>query len=99
MAMILVTSQKIREAAENLGQLNRQFKGKTEELTTREQALCQMWEGQAKNAFHGAFERDSRQMEAFHGLVNKYVQVLLEIAQRYEQAEARNAEIAGGRNY
>ena len=99
MAMILVTSQKIRGVADSLGQLNKQFKTKEEELQTKEQALCQMWEGQAQQAFRMAFERDNKQMDAFYGLINRYVQVLLEIAQRYEQAEAINAEIAGSRNY
>lgn len=99
MAMIQVTSQRLRGAAESLQNLNGQFKSKAGELAGKEQALCQMWEGQAKNNFHTAFDRDGQQMEVFHGLINQYVQALLEIAQRYEQAEARNAEIAGSRSY
>lgn len=99
MAMIQVTSQKLRSTAESLQGLNEQFKGKAEQLTGKEQALCQMWEGQAKNAFHTAFGRDSQQMETFHKLIGQYVQALLEIAQHYEQAEARNTEIAGNRSY
>lgn len=99
MAMIQVTSQRLRSAAESLQNLNGQFKAKAEELVGKEQALCRMWEGKAKDSFHTAFDRDSRQMEIFHGLMNQYVQALLEIAQRYEQAEARNAEIAGTRKY
>lgn len=99
MAMIQVTSQRLRNAAESLQNLNGQFKSKAGELAGKEQALCQMWEGQAKNNFHTAFDRDSQQMEVFYGLINQYVQALIEIAQRYEQAEARNAEIAGGRSY
>ena len=99
MAMIQVTSSRLRSAAENLQNLNSQFKSKTEELWGKEQELAQMWEGQAKDAFHGAFVKDKQQMEAFGQLIVQYVQALLEIALRYEQAEARNAEIAGTRNY
>lgn len=99
MAMIRVTSSRLRAAAENLQDLNSQFKNRAEELSGKEQSLAQMWEGQAQSAFHGAFVRDSQQMEAFYGLINQYIQALLEIAARYEQAEARNAEIAGTRNY
>lgn len=99
MAMIQVTSQRLRSAAENLQNLNGQLKAKAAELAGKEQALCQMWEGAAKNAFHTAFDRDSQQMETFYGLINQYIQALLEIAQRYEQAEARNAEIARNRTY
>lgn len=99
MAMIQVTSKRLRNAAESLQNLNAQFKAKAEDLVGKEQSLCQMWEGQAKNAFHTAFDRDSSQMEVFHNLINQYIRVLLEIAARYEQTEARNAEIAGSRTY
>ena len=61
--------------------------------------LSYVGEGQAKEAFHQAFIRDEQQMEAFYTLIARYVQTLLEIAARYEQAEARNAEIAGSRSY
>ena len=99
MAMIRVTSSRLREAAESLQKLNSQFKNRSEELQGKEKALSQMWEGQAQTAFHGAFMRDSHQMEAFHSLINQYIRALLEIASRYEQAEARNTEIAGSRSY
>lgn len=99
MAMIMVTSSRLRNAAENLQNLNGQFKNKADDLCTKEQSLSQMWEGQAQTAFHNAFARDSQQMNAFHQLINQYVQALLEIAVRYEKAEARNAEIAGARSY
>lgn len=99
MAMIHVTSARLRKAAQELQNLNSQFKNKSEDLSTKEQALCQMWEGQAKDAFHMAFLRDGQQMNAFHQLIVQYVQALLDIAARYEQAEARNTEIAGSRKY
>ena len=58
-----------------------------------------MWEGEARDTFHQAFTRDKQQMDVFHQLIAQYVQALLEIAARYEQAEARNREIASARNY
>jgi len=99
MAMIRVTSSRLRNAAENLQNLNSQFKNKAEDLQGKEQSLAQMWEGQAQLAFHNAFTRDSQQMSVFHQLIDRYIQALLEIAARYEQAEARNAEMAGTRSY
>ena len=99
MAMIQVTSAKLRSTAQELQGLNGQFKTKASELSEKEKALCQMWEGRAKAAFHAAYLKDCRQMDVFSELVSKYVQALLEIAQRYEQAEARNAELAGSRSY
>ncbi len=99
MAMIRVTSSKLRNAAESLQNLNSRFKNKAEDLQGKEQSLAQMWEGQAQLAFHNAFMKDSQQMSAFHQLIDQYIRALLEIASRYEQAEARNAEIAGTRSY
>ena len=99
MAMIQVTSSRLRKTAQELQNLNGQFKGKASELEGCEQTLCQMWEGEAKAAFHGAFARDSRQMADFHRVIGMYVQALYEIAQQYERAEARNAELAGSRTY
>lgn len=99
MAMIQVTSARLRSAAGELQNLNGQFQGKARDLQGKEQALCQMWDGQAKDAFHSAFSRDSQQMDAFFRLINQYIQALLEIAKRYEQAEARNAQTASSRTY
>lgn len=99
MAMIQVTAARLREAAEGLQSLNGQFKNKAADLESREQALCQMWEGTAKITFHNAFMKDCGQMDLFYQLIHQYVQALLEIAARYEQAEARNAEIAANRSY
>ena len=91
MAFFEVTSRELRNKAENLRGLNGQFRAKCNELDSQEQELCSMWEGQAKEAFHHAFARDK--------LIERYVEVMLEIAARYEEAEARNAEIAASRSY
>ena len=64
------------------------------QLSQQETALCSMWEGQAKDTFHQAFIRDKQQMDIFYQLIAQYIQALLEIAERYERAEARNREIA-----
>mgnify|MGYP002747282041 CR=1 FL=1 len=101
MAVIRVTAARLRSVADSLQELciRDRFRSRKQELTEKEQALASMWEGQAKEAFHQAFIRDEQQMEAFYTLIARYVQTLLEIAARYEQAEARNAEIAGSRSY
>ena len=38
-------------------------------------------------------------LDAFYELIEKYCQALETIAQKYEQAEAQNAEIASNRSY
>lgn len=99
MSFFQVTASELRNRAGQISDLNSQFKAKAAELGEQEAALCGMWEGQAKDAFHQAFSRDEQQMEIFYQLISQYVQALLEIAARYEQAEARNVEIAAARNY
>lgn len=99
MAMIMVTSSRLRSMAEDLQNLNSQFKNKAQELQEKEQSLLQMWEGQAQTVFHNAFIRDCQQMAAFCQLISQYIQALLEIAARYEEAEAKNAQIASARSY
>lgn len=99
MAYFQVTSSELRSAAGRISDLNHQFKARAVSLGEQESALCSMWEGQAKDAFHQAFLRDRQQMDAFTQLIAEYVQALLEIAVRYEQAENRNREIAAARKY
>ena len=99
MSFFQVTPQELRNRAGRLSELNSQFKAKETELTEQETSLSSMWEGAAKDAFHQAFTRDRQQMDVFHQLISQYIQALLEIAVRYEQAEARNREIASARNY
>lgn len=99
MAYFQVTSSELRSAAGRISDLNHQFKERAAQLGEQETALCNMWEGQAKDAFHQAFLRDRQQMDAFEQLIAGYVQALLEIAVRYEQAEERNREIAAARKY
>lgn len=99
MAFFQVTSSELKSQAENLQNLNGQFKAKALELAEKEDGLCSMWEGAARDAFHQAFLRDRQQMETFGQLIEQYVQALLEIAARYEQAEARNMELAASRSY
>lgn len=99
MSFFQVTASELRRRAGRISDLNSQFRAKASELGEQETALCNMWEGQAKDAFHQAFLRDRQQMDVFHKLISLYVQALLEIAARYEQAEERNREIAAARTY
>ena len=99
MSFFQVTSSELRNKAGKLSDLNSQFQAKATQLGEQEGTLCSMWEGQAKDAFHQSFLHDRQQMDVFHHLIGQYVQALLEIAVRYEQAEARNREIAAARNY
>ena len=98
MATIRVNSATLRSKANQLQQMNAQFKSKVSQLANYEQSLAGMWEGEARNAFHTAFNNDRAQFDTFYEGINKYIQALLDAAQKYEQAEAANLGIARRRD-
>ncbi|MDO4617063.1 MAG: WXG100 family type VII secretion target [Lachnospiraceae bacterium] len=83
----------------SLRELNAQFKSQVSEMESVEGNLNSMWEGEAKNAFHTAFQSDKGQMDNFYSIIESYAERLEAIAARYAQAEARNVEIASERTY
>ncbi len=99
MAEILVTVAELRRTADNLEQLNSQFKGKTDDLNSKETELKGMWEGQANDAFHAAFTRDKSQWDVFYNTIIEYVNALRQIAAKYEQAENMNTQTGTERTY
>lgn len=99
MSAFSVTSTKLRESAEELRSLDTQFLNTKEELVSAEGRLKGMWEGMANEAFHAAFMRDSSQFEAFYSAINQFAQALIVIAEKYEEAERRNEQIASSRTY
>lgn len=99
MAEILVTSAQLRKAAEELQQLNTQFKARTDDLNSKEMELKSMWEGQANDAFHAAFQKDKSQWDVFYNTIIEYVNALNQIAAKYDQAEATNTQTATTRTY
>lgn len=99
MALIQVTASELKSKANELRSLNGQFKSQVGNLESQEASLASMWEGEAKTAFHNAFNNDKTQMDAFNQLIEKYCQALETIAAKYEQAEAANAATASQRSY
>lgn len=99
MALIQVTASQLRAKAGELRELNSQFKTQVNNLEGDEQVLAGMWEGEAKNAFHIAFNNDKGQMDNFYNLIEQYCMTLENIATKYEMAESHNVETAATRTY
>ncbi|MCR5734004.1 MAG: WXG100 family type VII secretion target [Lachnospiraceae bacterium] len=99
MAFFQVTSSELRSRAEELRTLNGNFKAQTEALQNTEETLRTMWEGEANNTFHAAFVRDKGQMDGFKQTIDQYIEALLTIASKYDEAEARNVSLASNRTY
>lgn len=99
MSFFQVTAAELRKKAEQLKGLNARFKSGIDTLQTAEQALKSMWEGEANDAFHNAFIRDKGQMDSFNLTVESFIEALLIIAAKYEEAENRNTATASARRY
>ncbi|MDO4647766.1 MAG: WXG100 family type VII secretion target [Eubacteriales bacterium] len=99
MSEILVTSATLRAKAEELNGLNEQFKSAVNTLTQEEQTLRGQYEGEASDAFHAAFTKDTTQMNNFYNAIAQYVAKLEQIAAAYEKAEQANVQTATTRNY
>lgn len=98
MSMFRVSSGELRQKAQQLEQMNAQFKTAVESLSNQEQNLATMWEGEAQKAFRTAFNNDRQQFMNFYNGIAKYIQALQDAAQQYEQAEAKNLSTAQTRH-
>ena len=99
MGLIRVSANELKAKAEELTSLNANLKSNVSDLEATEQNLATMWDGEAKDAFHQAFNNDKIQMTNFSTLIEKYVASLQQIAAKYEQAENTNLNTATTRNY
>ena len=99
MAEIRLTSSQLRGKKENLLQLNQNFLEIMNGLDEAVAALDACWEGEAKDAFRQAYQRDRGQMDTFHALIGQYTQRMEEITLKYEETERRSAALAGERTY
>lgn len=99
MSFIQVTSMELRNKATELQGLNAKFQTEIENLLSHQTNLNSMWEGEAKETFNNAFMRDKGNMDNFKNAIDQYIQALLVIAERYEEAEKRNISTASMRSY
>ena len=61
MSMFRVSSTVLRQKAQELEQMNKQFDAAVKALGSQEAALATMWEGEAQKAFRNAFNNDRQQ--------------------------------------
>lgn len=98
MSMFRVSSSELRQKADQLEQMNAQFKSAVEALANQEQSLATMWEGEAQKAFRTAFNNDRQQFMNFYNGITKYIEALRAAAAQYDQAEAKNLSTAQTRH-
>lgn len=96
---ITVNMGTVKSKADELKNLNSSFRKQVEELKSKEASLNSMWEGEARKAFHNAFNNDAAQMNKFYDAIEKYINSLNEIVKQYQQAENKNLSTAQQRKY
>lgn len=99
MAEIKVTPQELKSKADELQNLNRQFRSEVEKMSGYEAELSGMWDGEAKEAFRKAFNDDKGKWERFAINIDKYILALRENASQYETAERMAVNTASNRSY
>ena len=99
MAAFQVTASELKKKAGELRDMNSRFESQVSTLESQELSLGTMWEGEAKKAFHTAFNNDKTQMTNFKLLIDQYCIALENIATQYEIAEAKNISTASAREY
>ena len=99
MSEFRVTSAQLKRGAQDIMDLNGQFQSAISALENYESSLNGMWDGDANDAFHAAFMADKGKMTEFHKLITQYASSLTAIADRYDQTEQMNTDIANKRTY
>ena len=99
MAQIKVTSTQLRSKANELRQLNNRFNSAVTSMTSTVSSLMNMWDGEAKTAFHKAYTSDKNQMDTFYQTIEKYCQALENNAKKYDEMESKNVQTATSRTY
>lgn len=94
MAEIKVTPRELRNKAQELQNLNKQFRNEVEKMVGYRTQLDSMWDGEARNAFDRAFDTDKGKWETFAQNIDDYVQKMIESAETYETAEQNNLQTA-----
>lgn len=97
MAVFQVTSQTMRDKAQELRSQNNNLKSQIENLRSQENSLSGMWEGEAREAFRNAFTQDITKMQSFVDAIEQYATALVNAADEYDRAEARNVSTASTR--
>lgn len=93
---ITVTPQELRKIAEELRQYNESLKKQLQEMAAIKNSLNTKWEGTAKEAFNKKFEERATMFDVFYMAMQGYISVLLNIAERYENVERKNAALVNG---
>lgn len=95
MATIRITPEEIRGAASQFKASHDEAQTMIQKLSTTVDGLNANWDGIASNRFYQNFELWRGRMAEFTGLLDEINHALVEIAERFEQADMQTAGSGG----
>jgi WXG100 family type VII secretion target len=96
MALIRVTPEDLRSVAGQFKSSHDEAQAMIQKLSTTVHSLDQNWDGIASQRFYQNFELWQRKMSEFTGLLDEINHALVQIAERFEQADLQSGVAGGG---
>lgn len=97
MSSLMISTNAVRAKVDELRQKNGEFVNLANGMTERVSTLCQMWEGDARDAFLKNYGNSTQQFDAFSKGIEQYCAALEAMAQEHDTNEATNADIANAK--
>lgn len=91
--IIEVTCSELQSAAQRISQANEEFRTAASNLQAAGEELTSVWEGDTRDKFVSGMEQRKSWYEQMSAIVDEYVQVMQQIAEKYEQMDAQGAAL------
>lgn len=97
MSMTKVTTQKLKDEANGLKNVKSQLQNEITAMRSISGRYLSLWEGEAKQAFVGAVDKNMNLLNLFVNNMEKFINALNNIAADYEKSESKAKSIAGNK--
>lgn len=95
--LIEVTCSELRSAANSISKANDNFRTSADNLYKYGEALTDIWEGGSRDKFVSGMEQRKAWYAEMSELVQEYVTMMNQIADKYEEMDARGAALVRGK--
>lgn len=94
MERLVVTSSQLKSISDQFKTVANQVKRTTDDMMTTVNSINNVWEGDAASAYKTQFGKLQEDMDQMYKMIMEYDKDLDEIAQKYNEAEKANAQLA-----
>lgn len=91
--LIEVTCSELRNAASNISKANESFREAAEKLQQAGTELTDIWAGDTRDRFVSGMEQRKTWYEQMATIVDDYVTMMNNIAEKYEEMDAKGAAL------